>query len=79
MWWLLGWFGVLLGLGTTGTVASYVAVTKLGMLEKIAANLLRRGLKGVSLQNTAQEAYEVTRIQGGESPPQSPYKLALTA
>ena len=78
MWWLLGWFGVLLGLGTTGTVASYVAVTRFGVLEKIAANVLRRGLKGLSLQNTAQEAYKVTQIQGGESLPQSPYKHALT-
>jgi hypothetical protein len=67
MFWLLPWVAILVGLGTTSTVATYVAVAHLGILERVAAFGLRRGLKGLTLQDAAQAhpEHKVTRLKGG--------------
>ncbi len=73
MLWLLPWVALLVGLGTTSTVATYVAVAHLGFLERIATFALRRGLKGVTLEEAAQPhpGHKVTRLKGGRAPPLS--------
>lgn len=63
----LAWFAVLLGLTAGGTVGTYVAVARFGVLERLVAFGVRRGLKGLTLHDaTAQHSeYIVTRIPGG--------------
>jgi len=69
MFWLLTWVAIVVGLGTTSTIATYVAVAHLGFLERIATFALRRGLKDLTLQDAAEDrpGHKVTRLNGGSS------------
>lgn len=67
MLWLLPWVAVALGLGSTSTVATYFAIVHFGLIERVATFALRRGLRGLTLQDAAQNqpGYRVTRLKMG--------------
>ena len=66
MLWLVPWLAILFGIGTTSTAAAYVAITRYGLLEVVAAAITRRGLKGLAKQDAARPGHKVTRIDGGK-------------
>lgn len=70
MLWLLPWLAATLGLGAASTFTTYVAVTRLGIVERLAAFALNRGLRGLTLKDAAQKqpGYKVTRLRGGSQP-----------
>ena len=67
MLWLIPWIAVALGFGATSTFATYVAVVRLGLIERVVAFALRRGLRGLTLRDAAQgqPGYKVTRLKAG--------------
>ena len=68
MLWLVPWLAMALGLGATSTFATYLAVARFGLIERIVTFALRRGLRGLTLRDAAQKqpGYKVTRLKGGE-------------
>lgn len=67
MLWLIPWLAIALGFGATSTFATYIAVVRFGVVERIVAFALRRGLRGLTLRDAAQgqSGYKVTRLKAG--------------
>lgn len=70
MLWLIPWLAIALGFGATSTFATYMAVVRFGLIERVAAFALRRGLRGLTLRDAAQgqPGYKVTRLKAGTVP-----------